>query len=318
MPLDKWPKITNSFKLDFTMRSSGPHALHAFCLVARLRSFTRASAELNVSPSALSQSMRQLEAELGVRLLTRTTRQVAPTEAGEQLLERLAPALADLDSALDAVRQTQGRPAGTLRLTLPHSAVSYLLQSGLAAFLAENPALTLEVDASDGLMDIIAERFDAGIRFNENLQPGMQAAQVSRPLGFVVVASPAYLQRHGTPEHPDDLHRHACIGYRFGTGGPRYRWQLHAAGQELQLALRGPLVTNDKQVQLAAARDGVGLAYLLEPLVRDDLQAGHLQIVLAGYMPPAEALYLYYPSHRQPPAKLRALITFLRQREGLE
>ena len=300
------------------MSASTPQALQAFCLIARLRSFTRAAAELNVSPSALSQTMRQLEAELGVRLLTRTTRQVSPTEAGEQLLERLAPALADLDSALDAVRQSQGRPAGTLRLTLPHTAVSYLLQFGLAGFLEHHPALTLEVDAGDGRMDIIAERFDAGIRFNENLQPGMQAAQVSRPLAFVVVASPAYLQRRGTPEHPAELLQHACIGYRFGTGGPVYRWQFQVDGQELQLALRGPLITNDKQVQLAAALDGVGLAYLLEPLVRDHLEAGRLQTVLAGYMPAAEALYLYYPSHRQPLAKLRALITFLRQRDGLD
>lgn len=299
------------------MPASTTPTLQAFCVVARLRSFTRAAAELGVSPSALSQSMRQLEGGLGVRLLARTTRQVALTEAGEQLLERLAPALQDVDAALDAVRQSQGRPAGTLRLTLPHSAVPYLLQAGLGDFVAEHPALTLEVDASDGLMDIIAQRFDAGIRFSESLQPGMQAAQISRPLAFAVVASPAYLRRQGVPRHPDELPRHACIGYRFGTGGPHYRWQFCVDGEPRQMAPRGPLVTNDKQVQLAAALDGMGLAYLMEPLVLGDLRAGRLQAVLAEYMPPAEPLYLYYPSHRQPPAKLRALIDFLRRREGL-
>ncbi|UTH74915.1 LysR family transcriptional regulator [Chromobacterium sp. IIBBL 290-4] len=292
-------------------------ALQSFALIARLRSFTRAAAELGVTASALSQTLRQLEAELGVPLLIRTTRQVSLTDAGEALLERLNPALDTIRQALDDVRQMQGQPAGTLRLTLPHSAAQIALYPYLGEFLRRHPALMLELDINDGLVDIVGQRFDAGIRFSDRLQAGMQAAQISRLIRFVVVATPEYLASHGTPQTPEDLLRHACIGYRFGANGPQYRWQFIEAGQPLQLALSGPLVTNDNQARLLGARGGIGLAYLAEDLIRDDIAAGRLVSVLEPYLPPAEAMYLFYPQQRRLPAKLRALIDFLRQANGI-
>lgn len=292
-------------------------ALQAFALIARHRSFTRAAAELGVSASALSQAMRQLESQLGVPLLARTTRQVTPTEAGELLLERLNPALEEIRQALDDARQKQGQPAGTLRLTLPHTAAQIVLYPHLDRLLRQHPALTLELDINDGLVDIVGQRFDAGIRFSDRLQPGMQAAQVSPPIRFVVVATPEYLARRGVPATPDSLAEHACLGYRFGSSGPQYRWQFIEHGQLRQLALRGPLLTNDNQARLLGVRGGVGLAYLAENLVRDDIQAGRLVSVLEPYLPPAEALYLFYPQQRRPPAKLRAVIDFLREANGV-
>ncbi|OHX14087.1 LysR family transcriptional regulator [Chromobacterium sphagni] len=292
-------------------------ALAAFSRIARHKSFTRAGAELGVSASALSQSMRQLEDSLGVRLLTRTTRQVTLTEAGEALLARLSPALDEIGAALEEARQSQGQPAGLLRLTLPHSAAQLLFYPLLADFLASHPQLTLELDVNNGLVDIVAQRFDAGIRFGETLQPGMRALQISQPLRFIVAASPDYLARRGAPARPDDLARHACIGYRFGGNGQQYRWQFVQDGQPLQLALSGPLIANDNMAILHAAMGGAGLAYLAEPLARPQIAAGRLQAVLDAFMPPAEAFHLYYPHHRQPPAKLRALIAFLRGRAGL-
>ena len=297
--------------------SRTPHdALQAFCAIARHRSFTRAGAELGVSASALSQTMRQLEASLGVPLLTRTTRQVAPTEAGEALLARLAPALDDIAAMLEETRQTPGQPAGELRLTLPHTAAQLLFYPALADFSARHPKLRLELDVDNGLVDIVAQRFDAGVRFGESLQPGMQALPVSQPLRFVVAASPDYLRRRGAPAQPQDLLQHACLGYRFGGGG-QYRWQFIADGQPLQLAVSGPLIANDNMALLHAALGGAGLAYLAEPLVAPLAAEGKLAIVLEACMPPAETLYLYYPHRPRQPAKLRALIAFLRERAGL-
>ncbi|MBP4046428.1 LysR family transcriptional regulator [Chromobacterium violaceum] len=291
-------------------------ALQAFCAIARHRSFTRAGAELGVSASALSQTMRQLEASLGVPLLTRTTRQVAPTEAGEALLARLAPALDEIRAALDEAGQAQGQPVGRLRVTLPHTAAQLLFYPALADFAARHSRLRLELDVNNGLVDIVAQRFDAGVRFGEALQPGMQALPVSRPLRFVVAAAPDYLSRRGAPQHPEDLVGHACLGYRFG-GGQHYRWQFVRDGLPLQLAVDGPLIANDNTAMLHAALGGAGLAYLAEPLIEPWVAAGRLAVVLDGYAPPAEALYLYYPHRPQQPAKLRALIAFLRERAGL-
>ncbi|POZ62781.1 LysR family transcriptional regulator [Chromobacterium alticapitis] len=291
-------------------------ALQAFRLIARHRSFTRAAAELGVSASALSQAMRQLEEALETRLLARTTRQVALTEAGEALLARLEPALDEIIAALEETRQSGGQPAGQLRLTLPHSAAQQLIYPVMAEFLGRHPSLRLELDVNNGLVDIVAQRFDAGIRLGESLQPGMQALQISQPLRFVVVASPDYLRRRGAPLQPQDLQGHACIGYRFASG-PQYRWQFLQDGQALQLALDGPLVANDNQALLRAALDGVGLAYLSEPQIEPWRRQGRLATVLDDYLPPAESLYLYYPHRRLQPAKLAALIAFLREKAGL-
>ncbi|MCD4504992.1 LysR family transcriptional regulator [Chromobacterium piscinae] len=294
-----------------------PHdALQAFRAIARHRSFTRAGAELGVSASALSQSLRQLEEALGVPLLTRTTRQVTPTEAGEALLARLSPALDEIAAVLEETRQSRGQPAGQLRVTLPHTAAQLLFYPALADFAARHPKLRLELDVNNGLVDIVAQRFDAGVRFGEALQAGMQALPVSRPLRFVVAASPDYLRRRGAPKTPQDLLGHDCLGYRFGGGG-QYRWQFAAASQALQLAVDGPLIANDNMALLHAALEGAGLAYLAEPLIAPWVAEGRLAVVLDRHMPPAEALYLYYPHRPRQPAKLRALIAFLRERAGL-
>ncbi|AXE30771.1 LysR family transcriptional regulator [Chromobacterium phragmitis] len=294
-----------------------PHdALQAFRAIVRHRSFTRAGAELGVSASALSQAMRQLETALGAPLLTRTTRQVAPTEAGEALLARLSPALDEIAEALEETRQSRGQPVGQLRVTLPHTAAQLLLYPALAEFAARHPKLGLELDVNNGLVDIVAQRFDAGIRFGEALQPGMQALPVSQPLRFVVAASPDYLRRRGMPMQPQDLFDHDCLGYRFGGGG-QYRWQFVADGQPLQLAVNGPLIANDNTALLHAALGGAGLAYLAEPLIAPWAAEGRLAVVLDQHMPPAEALYLYYPHRVRQPAKLRALMAFLRERAGL-
>lgn len=228
--------------------------LTAFAAVAERRSFSRAAVALGVSASALSHSVRELEARLGVRLLNRTTRSVAPTEAGARLLERLRPALGEIGQALEEVNEFRGRPRGTLRLNVPRSA-RFLLQPVIARYLAENPDMRLEIECDDRLVDIVAEGFDAGVRFGEQIAADMIAVRLGGPVSFVLLASPAYLTEHGRPEHPDDLARHRCIRRRFSDGG-FYRWELEGEGRELQVEVDGPFTTNDEGLALEAAADG--------------------------------------------------------------
>ncbi|PTU63919.1 LysR family transcriptional regulator [Chromobacterium sp. Panama] len=295
------------------MPQNSLHALHAFRLIAQHGSFTRAAAQQEVTPSALSQTLRQLEAQLGVRLLNRTTRKVGLTEAGQALLARIRPLLEQLDGALEDTRQWQGQLSGTLKLTLPHTAAALLLYPLLAGFMRAHPQLKLELDVNNQLVDIVERGLDAGLRFGESLQQDMQAVAVSAPLRFCVAASPAYLRTRGVPAHPAMLRQHDCLRYRFASSGQVYRWQFVDAGRPFEVAVQGPLTANDTAAALHVALGGLGLAYLPQAMAEPHLADGGLIAVLEEWMPPAEAFYLYYPHHLHQPAKLRAFIDYLRQ-----
>lgn len=287
--------------------------LAAFAAVARTRSFTAAAAELGVSPSALSHAMRNLEERFGVRLLSRSTRSVAVTEAGAALLERLAPALVQIDEGLTALADWRDDPAGVVRLTTFHWIASTLLAERLPAFLAQHPDLTVEVNVDDGLRDIVASGFDAGIRLGESVEKDMIAIRIGPPLRTVVVATPGYWQTHGKPAHPRDLRQHACIGYRNLTSGTLMPWDFGKDGQDIRQQVTGPLVCNSSELALAVVRSGRGVGWHMEQDVREDISAGRLEQVLGDWSPPYPGAFLYHPGRRQTPAPLRALIDFLKQ-----
>nr|WP_314607999.1 LysR family transcriptional regulator [uncultured Janthinobacterium sp.] len=285
--------------------------LTAFAAVARLRSFRKAALERGVSASALSHALRALEERLGVRLLNRTTRSVTPTEAGQLLLARLAPAMREIDDALLDLSALQDVPAGKLRLNVPRPAARLLLAPMLASFVARYPRVQVEVVTDDGMIDIVRDGFDAGIRFGEQVAADMIAVPVGAPQPFVVVGAPAYLAAHGAPSTPRALLNHACIGRRFPSGR-QYAWEFEPAGEAVSIAVGGPLVFDDDELMLRAARDGAGLAYVYEADARADIAAGRLVCVLENCLPPPSRYFLYYPGRRQMPAVLRALVDMLR------
>ncbi|PKV43731.1 LysR family transcriptional regulator [Janthinobacterium sp. 61] len=285
--------------------------LTAFAAVARLRSFRKAALERGVSASALSHALRTLEERLGVRLLNRTTRSVTPTEAGQQLLARLAPAMREIDDALLDLSTLQDVPAGKLRLNVPRPAARLLLAPMLSCFVARYPRVQVELVTDDGMIDIVRDGFDAGIRFGEQVAADMIAVPVGAPQPFLVVASPAYLAAHGAPATPHVLLEHACIGRRFPSGR-QYAWEFGQEGEAVSIAVSGPLVFDDDELMLRAARDGAGLAYVYEADARADIAAGRLVNVLERCLPPPSRYFLYYPSRRQMPAVLRAFVDMLR------
>ncbi|WP_283194152.1 LysR family transcriptional regulator [Rhizobium sp. AN80A] len=285
--------------------------LLAFAAVARERSFTRAAAVLGMSPSALSHAMRALEERLGVRLLARTTRSVAPTEAGERLLQSLNPALADIEGGLEALAEWRDNPSGTVRITTFAYAARMVLVPKLPAFLLAHPDIRVEVIIEDGLTDIVTSGFDAGIRLGETVDKDMIAVRVGPELRTVVVGTPAYFARIPPPETPYDLERHACIGYRLTTSGGLLPWEFEKDGKEIKIRTSGPLVVNDGELPAAAVREGVGLGYLMEHDVADEIASGALVQVLDDWCPPFPGFHLYHPSRRQSPPALRALIAAL-------
>lgn len=285
--------------------------LTAFAAVARLRSFRKAALERGVSASALSHALRALEERLGVRLLNRTTRSVTPTEAGQQLLARLAPAMREITDALLDLSTLQDVPAGKLRLNVPRPAARLLLAPMLAQFVARYPRVQVELVTDDGMIDIVRDGFDAGIRFGEHVAADMIAVPVGAPQPFVVVASPAYLAAHGAPSTPRALLGHACIGRRFPSGR-QYAWEFGQAGEGVSIAVGGPLVFDDDELMLRAARDGAGLAYVYQADARADIAAGRLVCVLERCLPPPPRYFLYYPSRRQMPSVLRAFVDMVR------
>jgi len=284
--------------------------LSAFAAVARTRNFRRAAIEQRVSASSLSQRLRELEERLGVRLLHRTTRSVALTEAGELLLTRLGPALRDVDAALDQVRGLRDVPAGRLRINAPAPAAELVLAPMLAPFLAAHPLIELDVVVQTALIDIVAEGFDAGVRYGEHLAQDMVAVPLGPPQHYIAVATPDYLARHGTPLQPKDLLDHRCIGIRYESGVIP-DWEFEKAGRLVRISPRGPLRVNSIALALRAARDGLGVMLTFEDYVRDELRAGTLVGVLADWCEPFPGPFLYYPSRRQPPPALRALIDFV-------
>lgn len=278
---------------------------------AEERSFTRAASRLGLSPSAVSHAIRGLEDRLGVRLLSRTTRSVAPTEAGEQLLARLRPALGEVRASLDQVSGFRDKPAGRVRLLLPRLAVSSVLAPKLGRFVRDYPEILLDVTTDDSRMDIVAGGFDAGIHFGEFIEKDMIAVRVSPDQRPAIVGSPAYFESHPKPKSPRDLIRHACINFRHGTAGV-YRWEFERGKKSLSIGVNGPLIVDDVALVIRAAIDGVGMAFLNENLAAPHLSRGELIRVLEAWCQPYPGFFLYYPSRRQQPAAVKALIDVLR------
>lgn len=295
------------------MRGSEFAELTAFAAVAEHKSFSRAAEHLRVSPSALSQTIRQLEERLGARLLNRTTRSVGLSEAGERLLARIVPAISDLDAAVTEVRELRDTPSGMLRITAPRIAAVQFLAPLLGAFHVAYPDIVLDIVVEDALEDIVAGRFDAGIRLGESLAKDMVAVKLSGELEMAAVASPEYFARHGVPKTPQELHEHRCINWRWHSNRSLYLWEFEKDGEELEVAVEGPLIVNDTELFLRGALDGVGIAYMFDEQVRPWIKAGKLQRVLTDWAPRFPGFYLYYPSRRQVPAPLRAFIEFIRR-----
>lgn len=288
--------------------------LGALLLVAEKRSFTAAAAALHVTPSAVSQTVRALEARVGVRLLQRTTRSVGLTEAGARFVDRLKPALDGIHAAFDALGELRDRPAGLLRLSVPRFGYDQILAPRLPDFLAAYPDIDLDLSIDDAFTDIVAEGLDAGIRIGEMVEREMIAVRVGPDWRMAVVGSPAYFADRPAPRHPRELQTHDCINYRRRSRGTVYRWEFTEDGADLAVAVEGRLLVNDGHCLADASRRGLGLSYVPEGLVHDDLRAGRLVRVLDAYCAPFPGLYLYYPSRAHLAPKLQALVEFFRVR----
>lgn len=286
-------------------------SLAMFLIVAEERSFTRAAAKLGVSQSALSHSMRRLEAKLGLRLLTRTTRSVAPTEAGERLIETLGPALEDIDVRIASLTALRDRPAGTIRITTSGHAARTILWPAVDRLTKEYPDILVELNIESGLTDIVAERFDAGVRLGERLEQDMIAVKIGPPLRMATVGVPDYFARRGVPGAPHELAGHACINLRMARGSI-YAWEFEKDGRALKVKVDGQLVLNDVDLILAAALAGHGIAHLVEDRVTALLEQGRLVRVLDDWCEPFDGYYLYYPSRRQPSPAFSLLLNALR------
>jgi DNA-binding transcriptional LysR family regulator len=289
------------------MRRGDLDDLAVFASVARHRSFTRAAAELGLSPSALSHAMKALEERLGVRLLARTTRSVAPTAAGEQLLRSLDPALTQVSQGLASLADWRGAPSGTVRLATFGYAARTILAPRLPRFLLDHPDVSVE----DRLIDLVAGGFDAGIRLGEAVERDMVTVPVGPDLRTVVVGTPAYFSRRAPPETPGDLDRHLCVNYRLLGGGGLLPWEFEEGGRDIRLKVSGQLIVNDELLAAAAVRAGAGLGYMMEHDVADEIADGRLVQVLAAWCPSYPGCRLYYPDRQVTPA-LRALISALR------
>jgi DNA-binding transcriptional LysR family regulator len=284
--------------------------LTAFIAVARTLNFRRAAVESRVSVSSLSQRLRDMEERLGVRLLHRTTRSVALTEAGEVLLARVGPAMGDVDAALQQVRGLRDVPSGRLRINAPAPAVDLVMAPMVAPFIAQYPQIQLEITAETSLIDIVERGFDAGVRYGEHLAQDMIAVSLGPPERYAVVAAPQYVAQHGRPQHPKDLLQHCCIRTRFDSGA-LLDWEFEKGGRVVKVAPQGALVANYSHLGLRAALDGLGYFATFEGYVREDVASGALISVLEDWCAPFPGPFLYYPSRRQPPPALSAFIGFV-------
>lgn len=292
------------------MRGTQFAELSAFVTVAEQKSFTKAANELGISTATLSQSIKSLEDRLGVRLLNRTTRNVAVSDVGERLLSRLRPVLNDYEAAIESINDFRDRPCGMLRLTVPPPVAEFLLAPLLARFLKQYPEIRIEISADAALTNIVEERFDAGIRAGRRVERDMVAVKIREPWRAQVAAAPSYLAKHGTPLHPQDLRAHNCIGFRFPRG--LLTWSFEKKGKRLDVAVSGSVITNDPALAVRTATDGVGLIYFADEYMAAALAQKKLVTILDDWMPPGDELYLYYPSRHQNPAALQALIDFLK------
>lgn len=284
--------------------------LIAFLMVARERSFTKAAAQLGVSQSALSHAIRGLEERLALRLLTRTTRSVAPTEAGERLLNSIGPRFAEIENALGEMRD---RPAGNIRITAGEHAVDAVLWPVLRTFLIDYPDINVEITVDNSLADIVAGRFDAGIRLGEQVAKDMIAVRIGPDMRMVAVASPAYFARHGLPATPQALQNHRCINMRLPTLGGLYAWEFARDGREIKVRVEGQLTFNSLRQRIDAAQLGLGIAFVPEDSVAEPLANGRLQMALDDWCPPFSGYYLYYPSRKQHTTAFALLIEALRR-----
>jgi len=290
------------------MRLNQLDGLLAFWKVAEHRGFAAAAGALEVSPSALSQAIRTLEARLGVRLLNRTTRSVSLTEAGQAYLSRIGPALGEVLEAGEQLHALQGRPSGLLRINASRISVALALQPLLAGFLQSNPDVHVELTNDEGYVDIVERGFDAGIRMGESVQKDMVAVPLSGPMSVCVVGSPDYLKRHRAPKHPSDLVQHNCVRFRFSGSGGIYKWEFTVNERIVEYEIGGSLTISDSLFSLDAALEGIGLAYTFDSLAAPHLRAKTLKRVLREFSPTFPGFYLYYPSRRQQASKLKALV----------
>jgi len=288
--------------------------LSAFLAVARARSFTKAAAQLGVSPSALSHTIRGLEERLGLRLLSRTTRRVEPTEAGERLLRAVGPRFDEIDAEIAALSELRERPAGTIRITAGEHPAKTILWPTLATLLPRYPDVKMEIVIDYGLTDIVAAHYDAGVRLGEQVAKDMIAVRIGPDMRMAVVGAPSYFETHARPKQPQDLTQHNCIGLRLPTYGNVYAWEFEKNGREVKVHVEGQLVFNNLALRISAAMAGLGLAYLPEDQVLPHIAAGRLIRILGDWCPPFSGYHLYYPSRRQPTTAFAVVIDALRYR----
>ena len=294
------------------MRLKQLDGLIAFWKVTEHRGFTAAAAALDVSPSAISQAIRQLEARLGVRLLNRTTRSLSLTEAGEAYLSRIGPALGEVLQAGEQLHALQGRPSGVLRINAARISIAMVLQPLLSGFLRAYPEVQVELTNDEGYVDIVERGFDAGVRIGESVQKDMIAVPLGGPIAIAVVGSPDYFRRHPAPRHPSELVRHNCVRFRFSGSGAIYKWEFEIDGRPVEYELSGNLIVSDSLFSVEAALDGIALAYTFERFAFPHIRAKKLRRVLSGFSPTFPGFYLYYPSRRQQPSKLKAFVDYAR------
>jgi DNA-binding transcriptional LysR family regulator len=298
------------------MQRGGLDDLMAFVAVARERSFTRAAAKLGLSQSALSQTVRQLEGRLGVRLLTRTTRSVSPTEAGERLFRTLSPRFEEIDAELAAVRELREKPAGTVRITATEFAIDTILLPRLAGVMQQNPDLHIEFIVDYGLTNIVAERYDAGVRSGEQVARDMIAVRIGPDVRMAVVGAPSYFRSRPEPKKPQELVAHNCINLRLPTHDSLYAWEFEKGSRELKVRVEGQLTCNGTAQLLNGALAGLGLAYIPEGMVEAHIAKGRLVRVLADWCQPYSGYHLFYPSRRQSSAAFSLVVDALRYRAG--
>ncbi|MGX9176953.1 LysR family transcriptional regulator [Mesorhizobium sp. BHbdii] len=288
--------------------------LLAFIVVARERSFTKAAAQLGMSQSGLSHTIRALESRLGLRLLTRTTRSVSPTAEGERLLNTIAPRFEEIEAELFSITELGEKPAGTIRITAEDYAIDTVLWPKLEKVLRQYPDIKVEFIVDYGLTDIVAERFDAGVRLGEIVSQGMISVSISPYQRMIVIASPAYVEERGIPIKPQELTSHQCINLRLPTHGGTYAWEFEKDGEELRVRVDGQVICNGIRQILHAAISGYGFGFVPDGLAKPDIEAGRLVQVLADWCPSYPGYHLYYPSRRQPSAAFKVVLDALRQK----
>ncbi|MBL8651067.1 MAG: LysR family transcriptional regulator [Sphingopyxis sp.] len=298
-------------KQDLTIPHGVLDGIEAFLRVAERRSFSAAASDLGVSPSAISQTIKSLEARVGAPLFMRTTRSVGLTQAGEMFLERAAPAFAGLGDAYEAARNLGNRPAGRLRINLMRGAVQPLFEPIIAGFCETYPEIELEIYAEDALADLSAGGFDAGVRMGESLDADVIAVRLTGPFRFVAVATPGYLEKHGRPESPEELRNHRCVRMRMGSGA-LMPWTFEKGNREIEVGVTGPVIVNDFTAMMVAVHAGVAMGMTAEPVVKALVASGQLELVLPDFACSTSGLFLYYPSRKQVMPKLRAFIDYVR------